>query len=73
MKIINNTDLDYSTIGLLIDKIMENSKETTHYVGQVEWTILKIENHKITVQIRYLKSYVEWKFDEVNKLKGDKE
>ena len=72
MKIINNTDLDYSTIGLLIDKIMENSKGTTHYVGQVEWTILEIENHKITVQIRYLKSYVEWKFEEVNKLKGEK-
>lgn len=64
MKIINNTDLDYSTIGLLIDKIMENSKGTTHYVGQKGWTILEINSHKITITIRYLKSYVEWRFDE---------
>lgn len=64
MKIINNTSLNYSTIGSIIDNIISNTKGTTHYVGQVEWTILEINSHKITIQIRYLKSYVEWRFDE---------
>ena len=64
MKIINNTSLNYSTIGFIIDNIMSNTQGTTHYVGQVEWTILEINGHKITIFIRYLKSYVEWRFDE---------
>ena len=34
MKIINNTSLDYSTIGFIIDNIMSNTQGTTHYVGQ---------------------------------------
>lgn len=64
MKIINNTSLNYSTIGFIIDNIMSNTQGTTHYVGQKEWTILEINSHKIAIQIRYLKSYVEWRFDE---------
>lgn len=64
MKIINNTSLNYSTIGSIIDNIMSNTQGTTHYVGQIEWTILEINDHKITIFIRYLKSYVEWRFDE---------
>lgn len=64
MKIINNTSLNYSTIGFIIDNIMSNSQGKTHYIGQKEWTILEINSHKITIQIRYLKSYVEWRFDE---------
>ena len=42
MKIINNTSLNYSTIGSIIDNILSNTKGTTHYIGQKEWTILKI-------------------------------
>ena len=64
MKIINNTSLNYSTIGFIIDNIMSNTQETTHYIGQKECTILEINSHKITITIRYLKSYVEWRFDE---------
>ena len=64
MKIINNTSLNYSTIGSIIDNIMSNTQETTHYIGQIEWTILEINSHKITITIRYLKKYVEWRFDE---------
>ena len=64
MKIINNTNLNYSTIGSIIDNIMSSTKETTHYVGQKEWAILEINTHKITITIRYLKKYVEWRFDE---------
>lgn len=64
MKIINNTSLNYSTIGSIIDNIMSNTQGTTHYVGQVEWTIVQINNHKITITIRHLKKYIEWRFDE---------
>lgn len=64
MKIINNTSLNYATIGSIVDNILSNTKGTTHYVGQIEWTILEINSHKITITIRYLKSYVEWRFDE---------
>ena len=64
MKIINNTSLNYSTIGSIIDNIMSNTQVTTHYIGQKEWTILEINGHKITIAIRYLKKYVEWRFDE---------
>lgn len=64
MKIINNTSLNYSTIGSIIDNIMSNTQGTTYYIGQKEWAILEINSHKITIAIRYLKSYVEWRFDE---------
>ena len=64
MKIINNTSLNYLAIGSIIDDILLNTKGTTHYIGQIEWTILEINGHKIKIQIRYLKSYVEWRFDE---------
>lgn len=65
MLIKNKTNLDYSTLGLIIDTIIENSKGTTHYVGQIEWTTLEIGIYKIKVQIRYLKRYVEWYFTEL--------
>ena len=64
MKIINNTNLNYSAIGLIMENIMLNTKGTTHYIGQIERTILEINNHKITITIRYIKKYVEWRFDE---------
>lgn len=63
MKIINNTDLSYSTIGLIIDEIQEKSKGNTNYYGKVEWCEIKVALKKIRVQIRYLKKYVEWRFD----------
>ena len=58
MKIINETDLSYSTIGLIIDNIKEKDGGCTHYYGQVEWTIVEMGYRKIKVQIRYLKRYV---------------
>lgn len=64
MKIINNSSLNYLAIGSIIDDILSNTKGTTHYIGQIECTMLEINGHKITIQIRYLKSYVEWRFDE---------
>lgn len=64
MKIINETDLSYSTIGLIIDKIIEKDTGSTHYYGQVECTIIEMAHRKVKVEIRYLKKYVEWRFSD---------
>lgn len=64
MLIKNNTSLEYATIGMIIDNIMKNNSGTTHYIGQVEWTIIEVGSHKISIQIIYLKRYVEWIFEE---------
>lgn len=63
MKIINNTDLSYSTIGLIIDNIMDKNKGSTNYYGKVEWCEIEVALKKIKVIIRYLKRYIEWRFD----------
>lgn len=65
MKIINDSELNYQTIGQLIDRIMKYPDDT-HYYGQIEeyQFILMIENKKviITVFVRYLKRYCEFTF-----------
>lgn len=66
MKIVNNTDLTYKEIGMLIDSIIKSSIDDTNYYGKVEWIVAEFSTHQIKVQIRYLKRYVEWRFDEVN-------
>lgn len=63
MKVVNNTDLDYSTIGLLMDHLIKNSHDDTHYYGKIDWFKIKIQEKTIKIQIRYLKRYVEWRFD----------
>ena len=63
MKIINNTDLSYREIGLIIDGIMEDSKEDTNYYDKVDILKINYKNKSIKIQIRYLKRYVEWRFD----------
>ena len=63
MKIINNTDLSYSTIGLIIDNIMDKNKGSTNSYGKVEWCEIEVALKKIKVKIRYLKRYIEWRFD----------
>lgn len=64
IKIVNNTSLEYATLGMIIDNIMKSNTSNTMYYGKVEWTILEVGSHKIKVQIRYLKRYTEWRFDE---------
>lgn len=66
MKIINKTNLRYAELGLIIDEIIRTGKEDTHYYGQIELTIVEFGSHKIKVQIRYLKRYVEWVFCEIS-------
>jgi hypothetical protein len=65
MKIINTTTLNYQTIGLMMDKIIESSQGDTIYYGKIEFCRMSVGNRTINVQIRYLKRYVEWYFSEV--------
>jgi hypothetical protein len=65
MKIVNNTSFNYETIGKLIDKIIEESDDDTHYAGQIYICGMLYKGKEIKVQIRYFKKYVEWRFDEV--------
>lgn len=63
MKIINNTNLSYKEIGEIIDEIINTSKEDTNYVGKIEVGKVLYNGEPINITIRYLKRYVEWRFD----------
>ena len=65
MLIRNETNLEYGTIGMLIDKIMKYDTGNTAYYGKIEFCTMQVESHKIKVQIRYLKRYTEWYFTEI--------
>lgn len=63
MKIVNNTDLSYREIGSIIDLIIKENQEDTHYIGQIEVEKVEYKKRIIKIQIRYLKRYIEWRFD----------
>ena len=63
MKIINNTNLSYKEIGEIIDEIINTSKEDTNYEGKIEVGKILYNRDPINITIRYLKRYVEWRFD----------
>ena len=62
MKIVNNTNLSYKEIGQIIDEVMQ-TKEETNYVGKIEIGKVLYNGVPINITIRYLKKYVEWRFD----------
>lgn len=66
MKIINNTDLSYKIIGQVIDDTIIKNKADTLYYGKVYHFEIEYKNKEYKVQIRYLKKYVEWRFDYAN-------
>lgn len=68
MKIVNETNLRYAELGLIIDNIMKKDAGSTNYYGKTEVLIIEFGSHKIRVQIRYLKKYVEWRFSELWKV-----
>lgn len=69
MKIVNNTKLGYKTIGNIIDHIIDMDNGDTHYYGQVKFATCELENDTVLrIQIRYLKKYVEWRFDYAQKM-----
>ena len=63
MKIINNTNLSYKEIGAIIDEIINTSKEDTNYDGKIEVGKVLYNGKPINITIRYLKKFVEWRFD----------
>lgn len=63
MKIINNTNLSYKEIGEIIDEIIRISKGYTNYYGKIEVVKILYNRDPINITIRYLKRYVEWRFD----------
>lgn len=65
MLIRNKTNLDYVTIGMLIDEIQKRNTDNTAYYGKIEHCTMQVGSHKIKVQIRYLKRYTEWYFTEI--------
>ena len=64
MKIINGTCLPYKIIGQVIDEYININYEVTCYVGKIEYLEFKYKKEVYKVQIRHLKRYVEWRFDE---------
>lgn len=66
MKIINETNLSYQYIGWIIDKLIEDDQGDTHYFGKVDYKSIIIKDERtINIQIRYLKTYTEFRFWEV--------
>ena len=63
MKIINNPCLPYKVIGQVIDDYIERNYADTCYYGKIEYFTIDYKDKLYKVQIRYLKSYVEWRFD----------
>lgn len=63
MKIINIPCLPYRVIGQVIDEYIERNYEDTCYIGKIEYFQFMLGKEKYEVRIRYLKSYVEWRFD----------
>ena len=63
MKIINNTNLSYKEIGEIIDEIISTSNGYTNYYGKIEVVKILYNGDTINITIRYLKRYVEWRFD----------
>ena len=63
MKIINNTNLSYKEIGEIIDEIISTSNGYTNYYGKIEVVKILYNRDPINITIRYLKRYVEWRFD----------
>lgn len=65
MKIINNTRFNYKQIGTLIDEAINMTMGDTFYYGKISVCKAIINNVEIQITIRYLKTYVEWRFNEI--------
>lgn len=63
MKITNIPCLPYKIIGQVIDEYIDRNYEDTCYVGNIEHFEIEYKKEKYKVQIRYLKTFVEWRFD----------
>ena len=62
MKIINEAGLPYRIIGQVIDDVVNRGEDETIYTGKIEAFTIDYKDELYRVQIRYLKSFVEWRF-----------
>lgn len=62
----NNAKLNYSDIGVAIDFIQDKNPPETLFASLIEMAICDIGDKRIKVQIRYMKKYNEWIFDEID-------
>ena len=62
MKIINDAGLPYKIIGQVIDDVINRGEDETIYTGKIEAFTIDYKDNLYKVQIRYLKSFVEWRF-----------
>lgn len=55
--IINNTDLNYEDIGIIINQFSKR------VINSMDILIIKYKHKKFLLQIRNLKNYLEWRFE----------
>lgn len=66
IKIINNTDLNYEDIGIIINQFSKR------VVNSMDILIIKYKHKKFLLQIRNLKNYLEWRFEKYDTNKESK-
>lgn len=64
--IINNTDLNYEDIGIIINQFSKR------VVNSIDILIIKYKHKKFLLQIRNLKNYLEWRFEKYDTNKESK-
>ena len=69
--IVNKAKLPYGVIGKLIDDY-KNDFEDTYYVGKLETIIIDYKDIVYIVHIRYLKKYIEFRFENYMEADNDK-
>lgn len=68
--IINNANLPYKVIGRVIDNYKIDSTPDTLYVGKLDLIAISYKDKKYSISVRYLKQYVEFKFDAMEDKNG---
>ena len=69
--IVNNAKLPYKIIGKVIDDY-KNDFEDTLYVGKLELLVIDYKDKLYSVSVRYLKKYIEFRFENYVEVKNDK-
>ena len=68
--IVNDAELPYQFIGMVIDDYLNDYEEDTIYVGKLEILVIDYKDILYNVQIRYLKRYIEFRFEEMEEING---
>lgn len=66
IKIINNTDLNYEDVGIILNQFSKRA------VNSMDILIIKYKHKKFLLQIRNLKNYLEWRFEKYDTNKESK-